>query len=212
MQGKHFIRRYFISGLLIWIPLGVTIFVIVFLITLFDRTLNLLPHHYQPEQLFGHEIPGLGLLFVLLVIFITGLFVTNIVGNRLVHAWEKLLTRIPLIRSIYSATKQVSHALLQPKEGSFRKVLLVQYPRHGLWSIGFQTAHNFKGVPLEETMVAVFIPTTPNPTSGFLILAPQQDTIVLNMTIEEAFKVIISLGVVMPNHDIANGTPHSASL
>lgn len=203
MKGKHLIRRYFISGLLIWIPIGVTVFVIVFLINLLDRSLSLLPAKYQPEQLFGHAIPGLGLIFVILVIFITGLLITNIVGNRVVNAWEKLLARIPLIRSIYSSVKQVSHALLKPTDDSFRKVVLIEYPRKGVWSIGFQTAHDFKGVPVEEKTIAVFIPTTPNPTSGFLILVPKEDTIELNMTIEEAFKVIISLGVVMPDHNIS---------
>ncbi|WP_423062911.1 DUF502 domain-containing protein [Candidiatus Paracoxiella cheracis] len=202
MKGKHIIRRSFIAGLLVWLPILVTYVIIKFIINLFDGTLSLLPHRFQPQQLFGHDIPGIGFLFTIIVIFLTGLLIANFIGNRLVEGWEKLLAKIPLIRSIYMAVKQVTHAFVQPKGESFRKVLLVEYPRKGLWSIGFQTASQFKGIPLEHEMLAVFIPTTPNPTSGFLILAPKEDTIVLSMTVEEAFKVIISLGVMMPKHDI----------
>lgn len=202
MKGKHIIRRSFIAGLLVWLPILVTYAIIKFIIDLFDGTLSLLPHGYQPEQIFGRDIPGLGFLFTIIVIFLTGLLIANFIGHRIVEFWEKLLAKIPLIRSIYMAVKQVTHAFVQPKGESFRKVLLVEYPRKGLWSIGFQTASQFQGIPLEHEMVAVFIPTTPNPTSGFLILTPKEDVIPLKMTVEEAFKVIISLGVMMPKHDI----------
>lgn len=199
---KHIIRRSFVAGLLVWLPILVTYVIIKFIIDLFDGTLSLLPHRLQPTQLFGHNIPGLGFLFTLIIIFLTGLLIANFIGHRIVATWEKLLAKIPLIRSIYMAVKQVTHAFVQPKGESFRQVLLIEYPRKGLWSIGFQTASQFKGIPLEHEMVAVFIPTTPNPTSGFLILAPKENVIPLKMTIEEAFKVIISLGVMMPKHDI----------
>lgn len=202
MKGKYIIRRSFIAGLLVWLPILVTYAIIKFIIDLFDGTLSLLPHEFQPEQLFGRNIPGMGFLFTLIVIFLTGLLIANFIGNRIVQAWEKLLVKIPLVRSIYMAVKQVTHAFVQPRSESFRKVLLVEYPRKGLWSIGFQTASQFKGIPLEHEMLAVFIPTTPNPTSGFLILTPKEAIIPLSMTVEEAFKVIISLGVMMPKHDI----------
>lgn len=200
MKGKHFIRRYFIAGLLVWLPIWVTFFVIRFIIDLLDGIFTLLPNRYQPEHLFGYDIPGLGLIFTLLIVFLTGLLVTNFVGRYLISWWERLLARIPLVRSIYTAVKQVTSAFVQPKNQAFRKVVLIEYPRKGTWSIAFITSNNFKEFPLESSddMVAVFVPTTPNPTSGFLLLAHKRDTIDLNITTEEAFRMIISLGVVTP--------------
>lgn len=206
-KGKHLIRRYFLAGLLVWLPIWVTFFIIRFLVDLLDGTLALVPYHYRPEQLFGHNIPGLGLIFTLVILFVTGLLVTNFVGRYLINWWERILARIPLVRSIYSAVKQVTHAFVQPQSQSFRKVVLIEYPRKGAWSIGFVTSTNFNALPLENDnhTLAVFIPTTPNPTSGFLILVPKTDTIDLNISIEEAFRMIISLGVVTP-------TPKSSPL
>ncbi|WP_304985489.1 DUF502 domain-containing protein [Coxiella-like endosymbiont] len=199
MKGKPFIRRYLIAGLLVWLPIWVTFIVIRFLVDLLDSTLRLLPHRYQPEQLFGHDFPGLGLIFTLIIILLTGLLVTNFIGRQFISWWEKILARIPLVRSIYIAVKQVTHAFVQPKGQSFRKVVLVEFPRRGTWSVGFVTANDFKEMPLEEKdILAVFVPTTPNPTSGFLMLASQKDVIDLNISIEEAFQMIISLGVVTP--------------
>jgi len=194
----HHIRRYFIAGLLVWLPIWITYIIIRFLVNLMDGTLSLLPYEYQPDQLFGVHIPGLGLLFTVIILFVTGLFVTNFLGHRLVSFWEKIMSRIPLIRSIYSAVKQVIHALIQPKGSAFRKVLLVEYPRRGIWSIAFQTSDQFTDAPHPETVVTVFIPTTPNPTSGFITIIPKEDTRELDMTIEEALRMVISLGVVMP--------------
>ncbi len=196
-MGKHLIRRCFIAGLVVWLPIWVTFVIVRFVIDLLDSTLSLLPHSYQPEQLFGRNIPGLGLIVTILIIFLTGLLATNFIGNRLISFWERVLARIPLVRTIYTAAKQVTDAFIQPKGKSFRKVLLVQYPRQGVWSLAFQTASQVS-MPLEKGMIAAFIPTTPNPTSGFLIFAPKADTIELDITVEEAFKMIISLGVVMP--------------
>ncbi len=191
-------RKYFIAGLLVWLPILATYFVIKFLIDLLDNSLALIPNKYQPDQLLGFHIPGLGLIFTLVIIFLTGLLVANILGKRLVELYEKLVAKIPLIRSIHAAVKQVAHTLLQPHERAFRKVLLIEYPRRGVWSVGFLTSTQFTDAPIEEDVVTVFIPTTPNPTSGFLTIVPKHDTIELDISVEEALRMIISVGVVMP--------------
>lgn len=191
-------RRRLIAGLLVWLPILATYVIIRFIIELLDQTLALLPHQYQPEQLFGHSIPGLGLLFTLIILFVTGLLVTNFVGHRVVALWEKILSRIPLIRSIHSAVKQVTHALVQPQGAAFRKVLLIEYPRRGVWSIAFQTSSNFNHPQSDADMLTAFVPTTPNPTSGFLTVIPKKDVVELDIGIEEALRMVISLGVVMP--------------
>ena len=210
MKIKPHLRRWFIAGLVFWLPIWIIFLIIRFLFNLMDGTLQLLPEHYQPEQLLGHNIPGLGLVIALVLLLVTGILVTNFIGRRLMNVGDRLLSRIPLIRSLYGAIKQVLHAFVQPKGEAFRKVLLVEYPRKESWSIGFQTASQLTGLPVNENLTAVFIPTTPNPTSGFLILVPVQDTIELNITVEEAFKIIISLGVVMPKHSVnAKTTPQT---
>lgn len=192
-------KKYFIAGLLVWLPIWATYFIIKFLVDLMDKTLSLIPHRYQPDQLLGIHIPGLGLVFTVAILFLTGLLMANFIGHRLVAAWEKLLSRIPLIRSIHAAVKQVSHALLHPSGNSFRKVLLIQYPREGIWSIAFLTSDKFNAAPGDEPMVTVFVPTTPNPTSGFLTIVPKKDTIELDVNVEEALRMVISLGVVLPD-------------
>lgn len=196
-------KKYFIAGLLFWLPVWATYVVLRFLFELLDSTIQLLPNEYQPTQLLGHHIPGLGIVLVIVIVFLTGMLVTNIIGHRFVQLWEKLLSRIPIIRSIYTAVKQVANAFFKPSDESFRKVLLVEYPRKGVWSIGFQTSGHFHGAPNQQETVTVFIPTTPNPTSGFLIIVPVEQATVLNISIEEAFKMIVSLGVVMPKHELS---------
>jgi len=194
------IRKYLIAGLLVWLPVWITYFIVKFLIDLMDGTLSLLPKKYHPDQILGTHITGLGFIFTLIILFFTGLLVTNFLGHKIVSFWEGLLARIPLIRTLYSAVKQVVHALIQPQGNSFRKVLIVEYPRHGVWSIAFQTSDQFSGSPHPEEVTTVFIPTTPNPTSGFLAILPTSETLELNMSVEEALKMVISLGVVMPEH------------
>lgn len=200
-------RRYLLAGIVVWMPIWVTYVVIRFVVGLLDGSLALIPKPYQPEQLIGHPIPGLGFILTMIIVLLTGVLATNFLGHRLVASWEKLLARIPVIRSIYSAVKQVVQAFTQPASGSFRKVLLVEYPRKGIWSVGFQTASQFTKAPQEGNMVPVFIPTTPNPTSGFLIIVPEQETIHLDMSIEEAFKLIVSLGVAMPKSTAEENDP-----
>jgi len=195
------LQRYFISGLLVWLPIWITLLVIKFLFDIMSETLSLLPHKYQPDVLFGFHIPGIGVLITLLVILGTGVIVANFIGKRLVVVWDAIIGRIPLVRSVYTGVKQVVHTLFTPGGQSFRKVLLVEYPRTGLWTIAFQTGDSTPEVQKslnENDMVSLFVPTTPNPTSGFLMMTPRKNVIELDMSVEQALKFVISLGVVQP--------------
>jgi uncharacterized membrane protein len=195
-----YLRRYLVAGLLVWIPLGVTIFILRVLIGLMDRTLLLIPEPYRPEEWIGLTIPGLGLILTLLVLLITGLLAANIVGRSMVGFWESLLDRIPVVRSVYSAAKNFAEIVFSDSGQSFKKVLLIEYPRKGIYSLAFQTATQLGEVQgrTGEEMVCTFVPTTPNPTSGYIIILPKKDIIELDMDIDEALKMIISLGVVVP--------------
>ncbi len=196
---KH-LRRYLVAGLLVWIPLGVTIFILKVLIGLMDRTLLLIPQQYRPEEWLGFSVPGLGLILTLLVLLVTGLLAANIVGRSMVGLWESLLDRIPVVRSVYSAAKNFTEIVFSDSGQSFKKVLLIEYPRKGIYSLAFQTATNLGEVQgrMGEQMVCTFVPTTPNPTSGYIIIVPKKDIIELDMEIDEALKMIISLGVIIP--------------
>lgn len=189
-------RSYLLAGLVVWLPILATIVILRFIIELLDKTMSLLPSAYQPEQLFGVHIPGLGVLLSLVLLLVTGLVATNFFGQRLMKWSEAILEKIPLVRSIYNASKQVIHAIFATNSEAFRKVLLVEYPRKGLWSIAFQTGSaEMVGEHLGKEMVSLFIPTTPNPTSGFLMIMPKSEVIELDMSIDEALKFIISLGM-----------------
>lgn len=194
------LRRYLVAGILVWLPIGVTIFLLRVLINLMDRSLLLLPQAYRPEAWLGFAIPGLGLVLTLIVLLLTGLLATNILGRGMVSLWERLLERIPIVRSIYSASKNFAEVVFSDSSQSFKKVLLVEYPRKGLYSIAFQTATELQEVQgrTREEVICTFLPTTPNPTSGFIIMVPKKDVIELDMEIDEALKMIISLGVVVP--------------
>jgi len=196
------LRRYFISGLLVWLPIWVTILVIRFIIDLLDNTMLLLPHGIRPDSIIGSHIPGVGVVITLLVIFITGIIVANFVGKQIIFFGDNLVARIPLVRTVYSSVKQVLETLFKPGGTSFRKVLLVEFPRAGMWSVAFQTGDSAPEIDQavgQNDMVSIFIPATPNPTSGFLMMLPRKDTIELDMTIEQALKFVISLGVMQPN-------------
>ena len=195
------LRKYFMTGLLIWVPLAITLWVLNLIIGTMDQSLQLLPAHWHPRNLLGVDIPGLGMLLTLLVVLLTGLLARNFIGERMVLFWESLLSHIPIVRTIYSSVKQVSDTILSPNGQAFRKALLVQYPRQGVWTIGFQT-----GTPSEEVrrhlnleMVSVYVPTTPNPTSGFFLMFPRTEVIELAMSVDEALKYVVSMGVVAPN-------------
>lgn len=194
-------KRYFITGLLIWVPLGLTAWVLKFLIGTMDQSLLLLPDSLQPDRLLGMNIPGIGTVLTLLVVFITGLLTANIIGQKLVSFWEGVLWRIPVVKSIYWGIKQVSDTIFSSQGEAFRKALLVQYPREGSWTIAFMTGQPGGDVinHLEGEYISVYVPTTPNPTSGFFLMMPKSDVIELDMSVDEALKYIISMGVVPPN-------------
>jgi len=194
------LRKYIITGLLIWIPLGITIFVIKLLVGLMDRTMLLLPPAWRPEAIFGFNIPGLGIVLSAMIIFITGFILTNIAGRRLIAFWESILDRIPLVRSIYSAVKQVTQTILSSDSDTFNEVLLIEYPRKGLWTICFKTSDSPETFDKAtgKKLITVFVPTTPNPTSGFIIFVPDSDATRMDIEVEDALKLVMSLGVVTP--------------
>ena len=199
------LRNYFISGLLFWIPLGLSIVVIKFFLELIN---DIVPPEYLPETLFnlGSTIPGSGIVWVILVIVITGALVSNFIGRKLLELWEKLLNRIPGFRGFYKALKQLSDTVLSTSGDSFKKAVLVEYPRRGMWTIAFQTG-NYRGEvekKIGEEIINIYVPTTPNPTSGFFIMLPKDEVIELDMSVDEAFKLIISTGVVVPNQTKTN--------
>lgn len=195
------IQKYLIAGLLVWLPVLVTVLLFRFLITLMDQTLILLPLQIRPESLLGFSIPGLGLILTLLVLLVTGVLAANIVGRTMVSFGEKILKRIPVVRSVYSAAKNFSELVFSETGQSFKKVLLIQYPRKGVYSLAFQTSTALGEVQDKtgKNMVCTFIPTTPNPTSGYIIILPKEDVIEMDMNVDEAFKMIVSLGVVVPS-------------
>jgi uncharacterized membrane protein len=195
-MGTHF-KRYFLAGLLLLAPLSITIWVITWVFDLLD---SVLPQALRSESLFGIHIPGFGVLVVLLVVLTTGFLAANLIGQKLVSIWENLMQRIPLVRSIYSSVKQVSDTILSPNGQAFRQAVLVQYPRQGSWTIAFLT-----GTPAEELAVklptecvSVYVPTTPNPTSGFFLMMPKSEVILLSIGVDAALKYVISMGTVPP--------------
>lgn len=195
------LRRYLITGLLIWVPLVITLWVLNLVVGTLDQVLVLLPKHWQPDSLFGFHVPGFGVLLTVTVLFLTGVLVSNYLGRQLLAIWEQLLARIPFVKTIYTSVKQVSDTLFSSSGQAFRKALLVQYPHQGSWTIAFQTGVPGRGVQehLDGDFVSVYVPTTPNPTSGFFLMLPKQDVVELDMSVDEALKYIISMGVVAPS-------------
>ncbi|MFN8751203.1 MAG: DUF502 domain-containing protein [Betaproteobacteria bacterium] len=193
-------RRYLITGLLIWVPLGITFWVLRALITTMDQTLLLLPEAWRPAAWMGFDVPGLGVVLTLLVLLVTGVLAANFIGQRVVEGWERLLGRIPVVKSVYNSVKQVSDTLFSSKGEAFRKALLVQWPREGMWTIAFLTGTPGGDVAnhLKGEWVSVYVPTTPNPTGGYFIMLPRQDVIELDMSVDEALKYVISMGVAPP--------------
>lgn len=196
------LRRYLVAGLLVWVPLGVTLLIVAFLVDVMDQTLLLLPGSLQPEQLFGFRIPGLGLVLTAIVVLLTGMIVTNLFGKQLFTVGERILQRIPVVRSIYASVKQVTESMFSTGK-SFRKVVLVEYPRRGMWSLAFQTGTGAEEIrdKTGQEIVNIFIPTTPNPTSGFFLMLPRQDVLELDMTVDQGLKLLLSVGVVVPEHN-----------
>ena len=193
-------KKYFITGLLVLVPLFITIWVFFTLIHLMDQSLLLLPEAWQPQKIVGFNIIGLGTLLTLVTIFVTGLVATNIFGRQLIVLWESFLARVPFVKTIYSSVKQVSDTLFSDSGNAFRKAVLVQYPRQGSWTIAFVT-----GTPggdvlnhLHGDFISIYVPTTPNPTSGFFLMMAKAEVIELDMSVDEALKYIISMGTVAP--------------
>ena len=199
------LRRLLVAGTLVWLPIIATVWVVSFFVTLMDRTLVLLPDRYQPDVLFGFHVPGLGVIFAFVVVLLTGLLVTNLIGRQLVGYWEDLMQRIPLVRSVYGGVRSFTESVLS-SSNSFRQVVAVEYPRPGIWSIGFVTAEDVAEVSRRtgQHVSCVFVSTAPNPTSGFIILVPRQQLIPLDMSIDAAMKMIVTCGVVLPEPPVAH--------
>lgn len=202
-------RKYFITGLLILVPLAITVWVLNLVIGTLDQSLLLVPARFRPNSLFGFDIPGLGTILTIVIVFLTGLLTNNLVGNYVVKLWENLLQRIPIVNSLYSSVKQVSDTLFSSSGNAFRKAVLVPYPHQNSWTIAFLT-----GVPggdaanhLVGDYVSVYVPTTPNPTSGFFLMMKRSDVVELDMSVDAALKYIVSMGVVAPAEVVAVTAP-----
>ena len=207
------IRRYLIAGLLIWVPLGATILVFLLLLDIMDGVLLLLPESLQPENLFGFNIIGLGAILTILVLMITGMIGANFIGKRTVVFFESLLSKIPLVSTIYAGIKKFLELVFGDSHSAFERVILVQYPSKDIYSICFQTSENPKEIEDKtgRDLITVFLPTTPNPTSGFMLMIPKENIIELDMPVEDALKMIISLGVVVPEWHPVNPKNKAAS-
>ncbi len=206
MSKKKSLKSYLIAGLLIWVPLVITLWVLDLLVSTLDQTLLLLPESIRTEAWLGIHIPGLGVVLTIVIVFTTGVLAANIIGQHLVRFWEGLLARIPIFNSIYHSVKQVSDTLFSGNGHAFRKVLLVRYPHPQAWSLAFQT-----NVPAEVTeklgdeYLAVFIPTTPSPVNGFYFYVRRDETLEVDISVDAALKYIVSMGVVAPKN--GNGGP-----
>ena len=202
------LRRHLVAGLILWVPLLITFFIVRFLIRFVDRTLLLLPTAWRPETLLGFHIPGLGLILALGILLLTGVLAANFAGRRFVEIGDRIVHRIPLVSGIYSGAKQVAETLFADSSTAFKRVLLVEYPRRGVWSMCFQTSDLVGEVQHRTTadVVCVFVPTTPNPTSGFLLFVPREELVPLDMPVDEGLRMIISLGVAVPRWN----TPEAA--
>jgi uncharacterized membrane protein len=193
-------KRYIVTGLLVWVPLALTLWVLDLIVTSMDRTLLLLPPPWRPERWLGFTLPGAGLVLTVLIVFLTGMLAANIIGQRLVLWWESILGRIPIVSNIYRSVKQVSDTLLAQDGHSFRRAVLVEFPQRGQWAIGFVVGSPGPGVSreLDPQALAVYVPTAPNPTSGYTIIVPPGEVRDVDMSVDEALKFVISMGVVTP--------------
>ena len=193
-------KKYLITGLLIWIPLVITIWVLKVIFDALDQSLLLLPDSFQTEHWLGVHIPGLGAILTIVVVFLTGIFARNFFGAQLIELWHEILNRIPVVRSIYSSVKQISDTVFSSSGQAFRKALLVQWPHEGMWTIAFLTGSPGGDVVnyVPEDCLSVYVPTTPNPTGGYFVIVRKSDIIELDMTVDQALKYIISMGVVPP--------------
>lgn len=200
MVSLKTLRKRLVAGLIVWVPLLITFFILRFLIRIVDRTLLLLPPSWRPESLLGFNIPGLGLILAVGILLLTGVVAANLAGRRLMEFGDRMVNRIPLVSGIYSGAKQVAETLFADSGTAFKRVLLVEYPRKGVWSMCFQTSDAVGEVQARTSkdVVCVFVPTTPNPTSGFLLFVPHEELVPLDMPVDQGLRMIISLGVAVP--------------
>ena len=194
-------KKYLITGLLIWIPLVITLWVLKFIVDALDQTLLLLPPEFRTENWLGFHVPGMGAVMIVVIVFLTGAFATNLIGARLIDFWHMTLHRIPVVNSIYSSVKQISDTLFSSSGQAFRKALLVQWPHEGMWTIAFLTGRPGGELVshLKGEFISVYVPTTPNPTGGYFVVVARKDAIELDMSVDEALKYVISMGVVPPS-------------
>ena len=197
------LKKYLITGVLVWLPIAVTIWAMSYIISAADRLINLLPESWQPQHFWGFNIPGLGIVAATVVLFVTGVFAANVLGRRILGAWDSLLGRIPVVKSIYSSVKKVSESLLSDSSRSFKTPVLIPFPQPGIWTIAFVSGHipdKLKGsLPQDDDYISVYVPTTPNPTGGYYIMVKKSDVRELDMSVDQALKYVISLGMVMPD-------------
>ena len=197
------LKKYLITGVLVWLPIAVTIWAMTYIISAADRLISLLPESWQPQHFWGFNIPGLGIVAATVVLFVTGVFAANVLGRRILGAWDSLLGRIPVVKSIYSSVKKVSESLLSDSSRSFKTPVLVPFPQPGIWTIAFVSGHSpdkLKGsLPQDDDYISVYVPTTPNPTGGYYIMVKKSDVRELDMSVDQALKYVISLGMVMPD-------------
>ena len=197
------LKKYLITGVLVWLPIAVTIWAMTYIISAADRLISLLPESWQPQHFWGFNIPGLGIVAATVVLFVTGVFAANVLGRRILGAWDSLLGRIPVVKSIYSSVKKVSESLLSDSSRSFKTPVLVPFPQPGIWTIAFVSGHipdKLKGsLSQDDDYISVYVPTTPNPTGGYYIMVKKSDVRELDMSVDQALKYVISLGMVMPD-------------
>lgn len=205
------LKKYFVAGLLIWLPLAITLWVLDFVLSAMDRTLLLLPPSWQPDKVLGMHIPGLGVVMSVVIVLVTGMLAANIIGARLLGWWEGLLHRIPIVRSIYSSVKQISDTLFSKKDQSFRKVVLIQFPQPGQWTLAFVVGTPGARITARtaENVITVYVPTAPNPTSGYVLVVRPDEVQEIDISVDDALKFHVSLGVVPPG---ANGRGHRSAL
>lgn len=210
------IKKYLITGVLVWLPIAVTIWVITYIIGASDRLIDLLPKHWQPQALLGYDIPGLGVIVAVVVLFCTGVFAANVLGKKIIAMWDKLLNNIPVVKSIYSSVKKVSESLLSDSSRSFKTPVLVPFPQPNIWTLAFVSGNIpdalKKGLPEGEEYLSVYVPTTPNPTGGYYIMVKKSDIREVDMSVDEALKYVISLGMVAPDERAAMLPPQKAVL
>jgi uncharacterized membrane protein len=209
---KISLKRYLITGLLIWVPLVITMWVLDLLVGTMDQTLQLLPPQWRTEGWLGVHIPGLGVVLTVLIVLVTGVLAANIIGQQLVKFWEGVLARIPVVNSIYTGVKQVSDTLFAPGGQAFRKAVLVQWPGPGIWTIAFVTGMPGGDVAnhLKGDYLSIYVPTTPNPTGGYFVMVPRANVVELDMSVDEALKYIISMGVAAPGGNVQKSSDAAA--